>query len=180
MKAFSEMGLNPKIVEVLNRHNFVNPTEVQEQTIPIASEGKDIIVRAKTGTGKTLAFLIPIRQRSKPGPGPEALILAPTRELALQIADVARKISVDRHRNVAIVYGGASINVQMQELGRNPDLVIGTPGRVIDLMERGALNLERIRFLVLDEADTMLDMGFIADVEFIKRFKRSRIPKYGM
>ena len=173
MKAFAEMGLDPRIVEALKRNNFVNSTEVQEQTIPVALEGKDVIVRAKTGTGKTLAFLVPIRQRSKPGSHPETLILAPTRELALQIAEVAKKTATDHHRGVAVVYGGASINVQVQELHRNPDIVIGTPGRVIDLIERGALNIERIKFLVLDEADTMLDMGFIEDVEFIL----SRTPK---
>ncbi len=167
MKAFSEMGLEPRLVETLKRHNFVNPTEVQENTIPVALEGKDVIVRAKTGTGKTLAFLIPIKQRSKPGPYPEAIVLAPTRELALQIADVAKRLNANPNHGIAVVYGGASINVQMQDLRRNPDIIIGTPGRVIDLIERGALNLERIKFLVLDEADTMLDMGFILDVEFI-------------
>jgi ATP-dependent RNA helicase DeaD len=167
MKAFADMGLDPRLVEVLKRQNFVNSTEVQEQAIPVALEGKDVIARAKTGTGKTLAFLVPIRQRSKPGPYTETLILAPTRELALQIADVAKKVTVDTHRGVAIVYGGASINVQVQDLRRNPDIVVGTPGRVIDLMERGALNIDKIKFLVLDEADTMLDMGFITDVEFI-------------
>ncbi len=173
MKAFSEMGLETRLVEILKRHNFVNPTEVQEQTIPVALEGKDVMVRAKTGTGKTLAFLIPIKQKSKPGPYPEAIILAPTRELALQIADVAKKLNTNPHHGTAVVYGGASINVQIQDLRRNPDLIIGTPGRVIDLIERGALNLERVRFLVLDEADTMLDMGFILDVEFIL----SKTPK---
>ena len=167
MKAFSEMGLEPRLVETLKRHNFVNPTEVQENTIPVALEGKDVIVRAKTGTGKTLAFLIPIKQRSKPGPYPEAIVLAPTRELALQIADVAKKLNSSPNHGIAVVYGGASINVQIQDLRRNPDIIIGTPGRVIDLIERGALNLEKIKFLVLDEADTMLDMGFILDVEFI-------------
>lgn len=173
MKAFSDMGLDPRLVETLKRHNFVTATEVQEQTIPIALEGKDVIVRAKTGTGKTLAFLIPIKQRSKPSHDPETLILAPTRELALQIADVAKKLSTDHNRGVAIVYGGASINVQVQDLRRNPDIIIGTPGRIIDLMDRGALNLDKIRFLVLDEADTMLDMGFITDVEYIL----SRTPR---
>jgi ATP-dependent RNA helicase DeaD len=167
MKAFADMGLDPRLVEVLKRQNFVNSTEVQEQTIPLALEGKDVIARAKTGTGKTLAFLVPIRQKSKPGPYIETLILAPTRELAIQIADVAKKITIDHHRGVAIVYGGASINVQVQDLRRNPDIVVGTPGRIIDLMERGALNIDRVRFVVLDEADTMLDMGFITDVEFI-------------
>ncbi len=167
MKAFSEMGLDPRLVEVLKKQNFVTATEVQEQAIPVALEGRDIIVRAKTGTGKTFAFLLPIKQRSRPGHEPETLILAPTRELALQIADVAKKLVLSQNRGIAVVYGGASINTQMHELSRNPDIVIGTPGRIIDLMNRGALRINSIRFLVLDEADTMFDMGFITDIEYI-------------
>lgn len=167
MKAFSEMSLDSRLVEALKRINFTNATDVQEQTIPVALEGKDVIVRAKTGTGKTCAFLVPIRQLGRPERHPEALILAPTRELALQIAEMAKKIRVDHSKGVSTVYGGASINVQMDELRRNPDVVIGTPGRIIDLLDRGALQVDKIRFLVIDEADTMLDMGFITDVEYI-------------
>ncbi len=166
MKAFSEMNLNPQLVESLRRMNFINPTDVQEKVIPVALEGKDLIVRAKTGTGKTCAFLIPINQMAQPSRFPEALVIVPTRELALQISDVANKLRTDR-RSVSVVYGGASINTQIYSLRSNPGIVIGTPGRIIDLIERNALNIEHIRFLVLDEADTMLDMGFIEDIEFI-------------
>ncbi len=166
MKAFSEMNLNPSIVEALKRINFINATDVQEQVIPIALQGKDIIVRAKTGTGKTASFLVPIRQLSRPSRFPEALIIVPTRELAVQISEVAKKLSIDG-RGVAVAYGGASINVQIDALRRNPSLIIGTPGRIIDLIERRALDVEKIRFLVLDEADTMLDIGFIEDLEYI-------------
>ncbi len=161
------MNLKPELVEALKRINFVNATDVQEQVIPIALKGTDIVVRAKTGTGKTCAFLIPIIQNSsKASIAPEAIIIAPTRELALQIAEVAGKLEHNRD-SVAIVYGGASINMQIQSLRRNPKIVVGTPGRIIDLIERRALKLNEIKFLVLDEADTMLDMGFIEDIEYI-------------
>ncbi len=166
MKPFSEMGLNPSLVEALKKINFINATDVQEQVIPLALQRKDIVVRAKTGTGKTCAFLIPIKQMGTQTRDPEALIIVPTRELAVQIRDMANKLRFNHH-GVAVVYGGASINVQMDELRRGPNIVIGTPGRIIDLMERGALRVQSLKFLVLDEADTMLDIGFIDDIEHI-------------
>ena len=161
------MGLKPELVEALRRINFITATDVQEQSIPVALQGRDMIVRAKTGTGKTCSFLVPILQNEVRSRDPEALIIVPTRELALQIYGVATKLRANRRDSVAVVYGGASINVQMQSLARNPSMVIGTPGRIIDLLERRALRLSNVRFLVLDEADTMLDMGFIEDVELI-------------
>lgn len=167
MKSFSEMNLNHPLVEALKRMNFVNPTDVQEKVIPIAVGGKDLIVRAKTGTGKTCAFLIPIKQMSRPSRDLEALIIAPTRELALQITGVANKLRLHQEPEVVTVYGGASINNQISALRRNPRIVVGTPGRILDLIDRGALRIDRIRFLVLDEADTMFDMGFIEDIEKI-------------
>lgn len=166
MRYFAEMNLKPELVEALKRINFIKATDVQEQVIPVALEGKDVIVRAKTGTGKTCAFLIPIMQNSTHGKDPEAIVIVPTRELALQIADFAARLK-QRRDYVAVVYGGASINVQIQNLKRGPAIIIGTPGRIIDLIERDALKLNGIRFLVLDEADTMLDMGFIEDIEYI-------------
>lgn len=175
MKHFSEMGLKPELVEALNRMNFVKATEVQEHVIPVALQGKDVIVRAKTGTGKTCAFLIPIMQSDVVKQyGPTALVIVPTRELALQISEVAAKLQ-HGHKGVAVVYGASSMNVQIQALRKSPHLVVGTPGRILDLMERGALVLDNIKFLVLDEADTMLDMGFIEDIELImSRTPRSR------
>ncbi len=161
------MGLNHQLVEALKRIKFLKATDVQERVIPIALNGKDLIVRAKTGTGKTGAFLIPIKQMSKPSRAPETLVIVPTRELALQITTVANKLRMDQEPEVVTVYGGASINNQISSLRRNPRMVVGTPGRILDLMERGDLRIERIRFLVLDEADTMFDMGFIEDVETI-------------
>ena len=167
LKQFSEMNLKQGLVEALKRMNFITATEVQEQAIPVALEGKDLIVRAKTGTGKTCAFMVPIMQREVASRDPEVLIIVPTRELAIQIYDVATKLRHERRESVAIVYGGASINIQMQNLRRNPDIIIGTPGRIIDLYERRALRLDAIKFLVLDEADIMFDMGFIEDIELI-------------
>ncbi len=175
MKPFSEMQLDQKLVESLRRNNFVNATEVQEQAIPVALQGKDMIVRAKTGTGKTYAFMLPILQMcGNQSNHPEALIIAPTRELVVQISNMARKVDYNR-AGVVVVYGGASINVQIQELRRNPRIVVGTPGRILDLLERGELVINKIRFLVLDEADTMLDMGFIDDIdEIISMTPRTR------
>lgn len=167
MKSFSELNLDERITEALRKANFTSPTEVQAEVIPVALKNKDVIARAKTGTGKTFAFLLPIIQMSKHSNDVEALVIAPTRELAVQIAEMANKLRLDRSKELVVVYGGASINVQMHALARNPNIVVGTPGRIIDLMDRGALSLDRLRFLVIDEADTMLDMGFIKDIEYI-------------
>ncbi len=172
MKTFEEMGLSHELVAALKRQNMTSPTEVQEQAVPLALSGRDVIVRSKTGSGKTLAFLIPILNKAYSGDRSTVLVLAPTRELALQIATVAEKIR-PREYGVATVYGGASINVQIDMLSRRPRLVIGTPGRIIDLMKRGALRLNAMNAVIIDEADTMLDMGFIDDVEYIL----SEIPR---
>ncbi len=166
LKSFEELKIRPEIVDALKRINVVNPTDVQEQAIPPALEGKDIIVRAKTGTGKTFAFLLPILSNLKYNPHPEVLILAPTRELALQIDDNANKLAQHNART-AVVYGGASINMQIAKISHGSNIIIGTPGRILDLMDRGAVNFSHVKYLVLDEADIMLDMGFIDDVEKI-------------
>ncbi len=165
---FEELKVKPEIVEALKRLNITEPTDVQREAIPLMLKGLDVIARAKTGTGKTLAFLVPILERmsSLPKGRAHVLVLAPTRELALQTAETAEKL-VGRSLSVVTVYGGASINVQMDKLDRGADIVVGTPGRIIDLMDRGALNFDEVRFLVLDEADIMLDMGFIEDIEYI-------------
>ncbi len=166
---FEELGVKPELAAALRRLNITEPTDVQREAIPPLLRGKDVIVRAKTGTGKTLAFLLPILQNLAGTPErgrAHVLILAPTRELALQTAETAAKVA-GRSLNIVTVYGGASINVQMDRLDRGADIVVGTPGRVIDLMDRGALNFDAVKFLVLDEADIMLDMGFIDDVEYI-------------
>mgnify|MGYP001626434600 CR=1 FL=1 len=164
MKNFSELGIKSELVAQLKKVNFENPTEVQEAVIPLVNKGIDLIVRAKTGTGKTGAFIIPIINNARDKEGLYALVIAPTRELALQVSNFAQSISRSLH--VVTVYGGASINVQLERIG-SANIVVGTPGRILDLIERGALNISCIRYLVLDEADIMLDMGFIDDIERI-------------
>ncbi|MEM0200822.1 MAG: DEAD/DEAH box helicase, partial [Candidatus Micrarchaeaceae archaeon] len=166
MSGFEELSLNATFVDVLKRNGIISPTEVQQKAVPLLLSGKDVIVRSKTGSGKTLAFLIPTLNRAYSNHKSTTLVLAPTRELALQISTVAEKLK-PRGFGIATVYGGASMNVQIDSLSRNPRLIIGTPGRIIDLIKRDALSLYQISTVVIDEADTMLDMGFIEDVEYI-------------
>ncbi len=166
MSGFEELSLNAVLVDVLKRNGITSPTEVQQKAVPLLLSGKDVIVRSKTGSGKTLAFLMPALSRAYSGQKGTTLVLAPTRELALQISTVAEKLK-PRGFGIATVYGGASMNIQIDALARNPRLIIGTPGRIIDLMKRNALYLYEISTVVIDEADTMLDMGFIEDVEYI-------------
>ena len=168
MAEFRDMPLKPELIESLRRMGFVTPTEVQERSIPELLEGKNLIVRAKTGTGKTGAFIVPILQQiDNRSRDVDALIIVPTRELALQVSTFTHRLGAPLHTESVTIYGGASINVQIQALHANPNVVVGTPGRLVDLFKRGALNIDRVRFLVLDEADLMLDMGFIGDVEYL-------------
>jgi len=164
---FGELNLKQELVDALNYVGFQDMTEVQAAAIPSMLLHKDIIVRSKTGSGKTVAFLVPILQLCDRTRGPEALIVVPTRELAIQVHSVADKLSKKMGLHTVIVYGGASINVQMDQLSRGANIVIGTPGRILDLVDRNALRLGKIKFMVLDEADMMLDMGFIEDVSTI-------------
>ena len=166
METFEKFGIKESILRALSEIGFESPTEVQAETIPEALANKDLIVRSKTGSGKTAAFAIPILQRLS-GSGVQALVIAPTRELALQIEGVFRSIGKYAGARTAIVYGGVSINPQIERIERGANIVVGTPGRIIDLMERGALDLSSIKTLVLDEADIMLEMGFIEDIQYI-------------
>jgi len=168
--SFENTALKPEIKRALKEMGFTSPTEVQAEAIPHALAGKDLIVRSKTGSGKTGAFGIPIVESLASQPshsGVNALIIAPTRELALQISEVIDKLSKYTKIRTAIVYGGVSINPQADKIRRGASIVIGTPGRIIDLMERGVLDLSKIKFLVLDEGDIMLEMGFIEDIRYI-------------
>ncbi len=167
MKEFKELNLKPELLDALRSMGFNNMTEVQELSIPALMEHKDLVVRSKTGSGKTGAFLVPIFQALSHQGHPQAIVIVPTRELAVQVNSVAHKLSRGSRLRTTVVYGGASINVQMQSLREGADIIVGTPGRILDLMERGTLFLDRIKFLVLDEADLMLDMGFIDDIERI-------------
>ncbi len=167
MKKFSEMPLKAELVEAIHRVGFTELTEVQERAIPVVLSGKDAIVRAKTGTGKTAAFIVPIMQNTPQSNAVNAIIIVPTRELALQVAQFSEQLGRYTHIRTTTVYGGASINVQISNLRRGVSIVVGTPGRIIDLIDRGILRLDNVRFVVLDEADRMLDMGFIEDIDYI-------------
>ena len=166
----------PEIADALERVNIVTPFPIQEMTLSVALLGTDLIGQARTGTGKTLAFGIPVLQRTVSptdadydelvAPGkPQALIVAPTRELALQVSNDMSVAAADRGSRVLTVYGGVGYDNQLDSLKAGVDVVVGTPGRLIDLMNRRALDLSHIKVLVLDEADEMLDLGFLPDVE---------------
>ncbi|MGE4565661.1 MAG: DEAD/DEAH box helicase, partial [Victivallaceae bacterium] len=166
---FRKLGISEITLEALRRKGFEEPSPIQEQTIPRLLAGeKDIIGQAQTGTGKTAAFGIPILETVERGDGsPGALILSPTRELSIQIAEELNSLKGTRPLRIAALYGGQNIEIQLQRLRDGIDIVIGTPGRVIDLIERGKLRLDKLQFTVLDEADEMLNMGFIEDIERI-------------
>ncbi|WP_438493159.1 DEAD/DEAH box helicase [Paenibacillus sp. IHBB 3054] len=168
MPGFKELGVSELLNDLLKGQGIVKPTPVQEEAIPPVVQGLDVIARAKTGTGKTLAFLLPIMDKIRVEAAyPQALVLAPTRELALQITEEARKLA--RHTGVKIlaVYGGQDVEKQLRKLEGGRHLIIGTPGRLLDHLRRETLDLGGVKMLVLDEADQMLHMGFLEDVETI-------------
>ena len=174
MTSFKELGLNKELLALLEKAGFTEPSEIQDKAIPLVMEGKDIIGGSATGSGKTLAFGLGIIEQVERGEGIQALILTPTRELAEQIGNVFKKFSSYKKLNVSMVYGGVNINPQMRALEES-EIVVGTPGRILDHIERHTINLSGIKILVLDEADRMLDMGFINDVEkIIKKCPRDR------
>jgi ATP-dependent RNA helicase DeaD len=169
VESFQNLTLSEPILRVLDDVGYENPTPIQAQTIPPLMEGRDIIGQAQTGTGKTAAFALPILSHlDTANHRPQALVLAPTRELALQVAEAFQEYGkyLDGF-HVLPIYGGQSYQVQLKQLRRAAHVVVGTPGRVIDHIKRGTLALEDIKFLVLDEADEMLRMGFIDDVEWV-------------
>lgn len=156
---FYGFGIAPGILEVLSRLSFKVPTPIQEQSLPLAIEGKDLIGVAQTGTGKTLAFGIPMIQSVLKGKG-RGLIILPTRELAIQVHEVLQKIGGTLGFKSVVLIGGEPIGKQIRDIGKNPHVVIGTPGRILDHLNQRTLNLSQVNMLVLDEADRMLDMGF--------------------
>ena len=163
MKQFNELGLSDQALEAVARLGYEAPTPVQEQAIPLALEGRDLIAAAKTGTGKTAAFSLPSLDRlghAKGGQGPLMLVVTPTRELAQQIGEVCTAIAASTHHRILTVVGGLSYTPQINKLKHGVDILIATPGRLVDLMEQGAVRLGDVEVLVLDEADRMLDMGF--------------------
>lgn len=165
--SFTELGLNSLLLETLNGLNYEAPTPVQARTIPALLQGRDLIGQAQTGSGKTAAFSLPMLHNIEPDGHVRGLILTPTRELALQVADALESYAKKLKVRIAAVYGGAPIDVQFRALKRGADIVVGTPGRIIDHLERGSLKLDQVQMAVLDEADQMLKMGFIEDVEHI-------------
>ncbi len=172
--SFYGLGIAPRILDILDRMKFTVPTPIQHKTIPIAIEDKDIIGVAQTGTGKTLAFTIPIIQRLSQRKG-RALILVPTRELATQVNEVFQKIAQPFGIKTVVIIGGASMHLQLKALRKNPRVLVATPGRLVDHMERRTVLLADVNVLVLDEADRMLDMGFLPQIERIIKFvPRSR------
>lgn len=169
MEKFRKLGLSELTLAALTVKGFTEPSAIQEAAIPLLMSGvKDVIGQAKTGTGKTAAFGIPIIENIRPGLGwVQAIILSPTRELAMQISQEMNSLCGERQMSIMAVYGGQSIDIQMRKLIRGCDVVVGTPGRVMDLMRRKALDLSKVGFAVLDEADEMLNMGFVEDMELI-------------
>ena len=165
---FGELELSPKVLAGISDMGFEEPSPIQKQAIPVAMQGKDIIGQAQTGTGKTAAFGIPILEKIEGlTKYPQAIIIAPTRELALQVSEELAKIGKHKRIKVAAIYGGQSIDRQIRVLQGGVHIVVGTPGRLLDHLNRKTLKLEDVKTLVLDEADEMLDMGFIDDIETI-------------
>jgi ATP-dependent RNA helicase DeaD len=166
--SFEKLALRPETLRAIKEMGFTIPSPIQREAIPILAQGADLIGQAMTGSGKTAAFGIHIietidRRHHKP----QALILAPTRELAVQVTNELKTLSKYHHMSVVTIYGGASLNKQAEELSRGTNIVVGTPGRVLDMIGRGVLHLDEVKIAVLDEADRMLDMGFIDDVKEI-------------
>lgn len=162
MEQFRELGIGEPILGHIKQERFTEPSEIQRKAVPLILKGKDVIAGSATGSGKTLAFATGIIQNTERGKGIQALILTPTRELAEQVSSVLKKFSKHKELNVASVYGGVSILPQIKAL-ETADVVIGTPGRLLDHMNRNTIELSNVKILVLDEADRMLDMGFIED-----------------
>ena len=172
---FKELGLCPEILQAIEDLGYEDATPIQIKAIPAILKGRDMVGSAQTGTGKTAAFALPALHRlAKPG-GCRALALAPTRELAIQIEENFRKYGKYLGLKMALLYGGVKYGKQLEELGNNPDIIVATPGRLLDHIQQGNLSLGKIEILILDEVDRMLDMGFVEDVtKIINKTPRSR------
>lgn len=166
IKEFEKLGLSKELIGVLEKKGFKKPTEIQEKAIPLVLAGKDVIGGSATGSGKTLAFSASILENLQSGKGVQALILTPTRELAEQVSDSINSFSRNKNLKTIAVYGGVSINPQIKKI-KNADVIVGTPGRLLDHLNRKTLDLRSVKFLVIDEVDRLFDMGFHEDVERI-------------
>ncbi len=163
---FNEFLLHPILLAELERQGFTEPTQIQEKCIPLLLEGKDVVGQSETGSGKTLAFGLPLLQKAKPGKGVQALILTPTRELCVQVAEVLKTFAAPLSLKVGSIYGGVGYEPQYEAL-RRCEIIVGTPGRILDHVGQKTANFSTVVYAVLDEADKMLEMGFIEDVEQI-------------
>jgi ATP-dependent RNA helicase DeaD len=166
-QAFAELGVEVRFLKALRKMRFVEPSDIQRRMIPPGLEGKDILGQAQTGTGKTAAFGLPILQQLNPAERLQAICLAPTRELAVQVASELKRMAEFANLHIVPVYGGQKIAKQLRLLGRKPHFVVGTPGRVQDFINRGVLAIRDVRFVVLDEVERMLDIGFRDDIKAI-------------
>ncbi len=170
-KTFAELGLSPKVQAAIEAAGYTSPTPIQAEAIPVAVTGRDVLGIAQTGTGKTAGFVLPMITRLESGRArarmPRSLILAPTRELAAQVAQSFEKYGINHKLNLALLIGGVSMDDQVKKLDRGVDVLIATPGRLLDHFQRGRIMLMGVEILVIDEADRMLDMGFIPDIEKI-------------
>ena len=168
---FSELDISDRLLKAIDELKMTEPTPVQKRTIPLALEGKDLLVGAETGSGKTLAFVVPLLQRMldapKPSSGTRGLILTPTRELAEQVESMCKDLAAFTHINVQSVCGGENWSNQVARLRKNPEIIVGTPGRLKEHIERNTMDFDDLEYLVLDEADRMLDMGFKEEMGFI-------------
>jgi ATP-dependent RNA helicase DeaD len=174
--SFRELSLSKIMLSALDQAGYTAPTDIQAGLIPLALSGKDCIGQARTGTGKTASFVIPILEGLQPpqsGHPPQAIILVPTRELAVQVRGEVEKLAFGRKVHCVALYGGKPLKGQLDKLKRGADVIVGTPGRVLDHLARGSLHLDFLKYVVLDEADRMLDIGFRPDIEKILR----RCPK---
>ncbi|MDP3990356.1 MAG: DEAD/DEAH box helicase [archaeon] len=169
MEEFKKLGLSENVINALRKKGYVTPTEIQRRAIPILLEGKlDIIAQSQTGTGKTVSFALPIIEKiTENSRHVQAIILTPTRELAIQVSKEIESLVGNKRLRVLAVYGGTPINEQIRKLSQGVDIVVGTPGRVIDQIKRKCLDLFKVTFVVLDEADEMLNMGFLEEIEKI-------------
>jgi ATP-dependent RNA helicase RhlE len=168
--SFATLGLDPRILSAVTAQGYHTPTPIQQQTIPVILEGKDVLAGAQTGTGKTAAFTLPVLQLLSKNTTKvnnlqvRCLVLTPTRELAQQVADSVKAYGADLPLKYAVFYGGVSINPQYDQASRGLDILVATPGRLLDHLHQGTVSLSELQILVLDEADRMLDMGFIHDI----------------
>lgn len=177
---FTDLGIEPDMVEALAAKGIIEPFPIQEQTIPLALGGQDIIGQAKTGTGKTFGFGLPLIQRLglHPEPGVKALVVVPTRELCVQVTEDLETAAINRDVKIVSIYGGKAYEGQIEQLKAGAQIVIGTPGRLLDLASQRLLSLANVEVMVLDEADKMLDLGFLSDIE--KLFAQTKPTRHTM